>query len=169
MSGAFFKIDYDKEEAKITLDPALKALDGIIKDVKEKIATETFYAVIAPKGKNPFMTGKYVSSHRIGIDKADNSYESDGAGSMGEAQRIASKQLTKLKYIPVESEIFISNSVKSDKGFAYARMIESGWDRSKEGGKTGPWMVYANAFAEVAPQLQGWVDFIIHVHGGESL
>jgi hypothetical protein len=139
-------------------------IDGVLLDVKKAIAKQIFGRVVLPAhGKVPFVTGRYVSSHRLGIGAIDSSYESSGANSLVEAQGKAIKQLDKLDKITLDEDVFISNSVE-DRNFHYAGMIEySGWT-GKRGGIKGPFMIYENAYRRVLPEIDGIIQRAIDKH-----
>jgi hypothetical protein len=162
-------ITIEVEEGDIKAEYFIKReifkVQEILLDVKKRIVENVFHRVIKPdQGKIPFDTGRYASSHRIGIGKMDKSSDSEGAENRTKAIGKCIIQKLKLNDITLDKDVFISNSVKSAKGFHYAGMVEySGWT-GRKGSISGPYMVYNNAAVRTIARIDGMIEDAIAKH-----
>jgi hypothetical protein len=132
----------------VQFDKAIKEVEEKMGAILAKTAETCLLNVINPDGKDPFKTGSYISSHRVGINKVDTSdtviYQK-GIRTKDVAKGRAYLELKKIKNIKPEDTITISNSVgySTKYGYSWARNVEyRGW------GKTGPYLVYEKAVAK---------------------
>jgi hypothetical protein len=134
-------------------------IEKILLEVKKRVVDNVFNRVVKPdQGKVPFDTGRYSSSHRIGIGEMDKSSDTQGAEDFGQAEAKSYLQKLKLHDITLDKDVFISNSVKTPKGFHYAGMVEySGWT-GRRGARGGPYMVYNNAAVRTIAEVDGIIE-----------
>jgi hypothetical protein len=162
-------IKIEIEEGDITaeyfIEREIFEVKEILLDVKKKVVERVFNRVVRPdQGKVPFDTGRYTSSHRIGIGKVDKSSDSEGAKNFGAAEAKSLLQKLKLNDITLDKDVFISNSVKTPEGFHYAGMVEySGWT-GRKGAISGPYMVYNNAAVRTIAEVDSIIEIAIAKH-----
>jgi len=138
--------------------------DKIAEDVKDKMeevlenaAKICLFHVINYEGKDPFKTGSYISSHRVGINKVDTSdtvIKDVGIITIAKAKSNAMKEMDKIKNIKLDDTITISNSVgySTKNGYSWAGKVEySGWPNSS----VKPYLVYEKAVAKTMIALPG--------------
>jgi hypothetical protein len=152
-------------KAEYFIEREIFNIKEILLEVKKKVVEHVFDRVVRPdQGKIPFDTGRYTSSHRIGIGKMDKSSDTQGASDYGVALGKCILQKLKLDDITLEKDVFISNSVKTPEGFHYAGMVEySGWTGSR-GARGGPYMVYNNAAVRTIAEVDGIIEKAIAKH-----
>jgi len=131
----------------------IKKIPEFINGLKKRVARELLISIVNPEGKDPFKTGSYISSHRIGVGAPDDAVIILKKGAVTVEQAKASvlvRGLSKLSSaINVDDDLFISNSVP------WAKRVEySGWVG------TSPYLVYEKAVQKIEPQIPKYVDQI---------
>jgi len=137
----------------VQFDQITKEVKGKMAAILENTAKTCLLNVINCEGKNPFKTGSYISSHRVGINQVDTSdtvIKKQGTRTLEQAKGRALSELRKIKDIKPDDTITISNSVgySTKYGYSWARDVEyAGWDR------TGPYLVYEKAVIKTMAAL----------------
>ena len=137
----------------VQFDKIAKEVKGKMAAVLENTAKTCLLNVVNYEGKNPFKTGSYISSHRVGINQVDTSdtvIKKQGTRTLEQAKGRALSELRKIKDIKPDDTITISNSVgySTKYGYSWARDVEyAGWDR------TSPYLVYEKAVAKTMAAL----------------
>jgi hypothetical protein len=143
---------YDLQFAK-----AIAKLKGGMANVLKKTAEGCLMNIIQGPPL-PYLTGSYMSSHRVGINEPDTSdtvIHKKGVRGIEQAQGRALAEVRKLKNVKGGDTIYISNSVgySSQYGYSWARNVEYvGWS-SEKGGRTEPYLVYEKAVAKIPDDI----------------
>ena len=137
--------------------------DKVIKETKDKIglilentAKTCLMHIINPDGEDPFKTGSYISSHRVGINQVDTSdtvIKKKGVRTLEQAKGRALAELRKIKDIKPEDTITISNSVgySTKYGYSWAGRVEYvGW--GDQNGRDA-YLIYEKAVAKTMAAL----------------
>jgi hypothetical protein len=151
-----FTVDKRRGGKELNLDWYISRVPHLAAAIKKKVGEELFKAVVSAENV-PFVTGRYVSSHRIGIGAEDNSFSKNGAGSLDEARsKVLASQLPKLESIKSEDNVFLTNSVQTEKGYSYAKQVEyAGWLGTES--STMPYLVYEKALLQVKPRIRQFI------------
>lgn len=137
----------------VQFDKMAKEMKGKMAETLAETARTCLLNVINPDGIDPFKTGSYISSHRVGVNKVDTSdtviYQ-EGIRTKEVAKGRAYLELKKIKNIKPEDTITISNSVgySTKYGYSWARNVEYvGWKNK------GPYLIYEKAVAKTMAAL----------------
>jgi len=148
----------------LQFNKAIAKLKGGMTDLLKKTAESCLMNIIQGPPL-PYLTGSYMSSHRVGInapDTSDTIIRKKGVRSLEQAQGRALSELSKLKDVKEGDSIYISNSVgySTQYGYSWARNVEyAGWS-SKEGGRKEPYLVYEKAIAKIPANIRKHVTEI---------
>ena len=148
------------QELDLQFDKVLKKLKGGMTEVLKKTVEGTMMNIIQGPPL-PYLTGSYMSSHRIGINEPDTSdtvIHKKGVRTLEQAQGRALSEIRKLKDVKDGDTIFISNSVgySTKYGYSWARNVEyAGWPRGR-----GPYLVYETAVAKISTEISKHVTTI---------
>ena len=139
---------------------AIRKLKGGMTEVLKKTAEDTMMNIIQGPPL-PYLTGSYMSSHRIGINETDISdiiVHKEGVRTLEQAQGRALAEVRKLKDVKEGDSIFISNSVgySTKYGYSWARNVEyAGWPNNE-----GGYLVYEKAVAKIPTSIAKHVTTI---------
>ena len=133
---------------------AKKLEEGMLNILKK--TAKGFLKDVVNTENPPYLTGSYMASHRVGINKADTSdivFNKPGSISLGAAKARSLVEMEKIDGAKEGDTIYISNSVGySKKGYSWARNVEyAGWNGR------GPYMVYEKAIAKIPQNIKKYI------------
>ena len=152
----------------LQFDKAIAKLKMSMTEVLKKTAEGTMRDIVEGP-PNPYKTGSYIASHRIGINEMDTSdtvVKEVGTMSIGEAKSRALSEIKKLDSVKEGDSIYISNSVgySTKYGYSWARNVEyKGWD--SESGHTEAHLVYEQAIAKIPQKIKKYISQVISTTG----
>ena len=150
----------------LNLDWYISRIPTLAANIKKAVAKELFEEIVNTVDV-PFRTGRYVASHRIGVGSEDTSYATEDMPNLGTARmKVLASELPKLENIGPNDNVYLSNSVRSAKGFPYADKVEwKGWIdsdlssvESDNRTRRVPYLVYEKAVLKVKPRIRGIIN-----------
>ena len=144
----------------VQFDQLTKKVNSNIADTLAEAARTCLLNVINPDGKDPYKTGSYISSHRVGVnivDTSDTVIYQVGIRTKEVAKARAYLELKKITNIKPDDTITISNSVgySTKYGYSWARNVEyAGWAGQ------GPYLIYEKAALEAMDDIPKYVQQI---------
>ena len=145
----------------LQFDAAVVKLKKSMVDILKKTAEGTFIDIVMGPPR-PYLTGSYISSHRIGINEPDISdtvIHKAGIRTVEQAQSRALSELRKLDSVKEGDSIWISNSVgySTKYGYSWARNVEyAGWPNNDRA-----YLVYETAIAKIPQKIKDYVTEVV--------